>query len=114
MPGLKGISEPRKLNSQATSSNWVITVAVAFFFSSTSRSSEIFVLHDLPVYFSSKGKTGFDGLVGRSLPHTVSTRLDVGTKVDSKGLRDFSRSSKSPDQGLVSDCPLPRDAYQWI
>jgi hypothetical protein len=49
-PGLKSMSEPRKLNNHATSSSIVTTIALAFFFSSSSRTFTILSVWDCPRY----------------------------------------------------------------
>lgn len=48
IPGLKSISEPLRLNNHAISSSILITIALAFFFSSSSRTLAILSEWDWP------------------------------------------------------------------
>lgn len=52
LPGLKSISEPRRLKSQATSSSIFTTIPASFFFFSFSRSEEILSSNGWPIHHS--------------------------------------------------------------
>ena len=86
-PGLKSMSEPRKLKSQAISSSIVTITAFIVFFSKISLTRRILSLTDWPEYFSSKWKTLFFGLAGRST-QIASTGLSVKlTNSEPSGVR---------------------------
>ena len=106
-PGLKSISDPLILNNHATSSSIVTTIAFCFFFSNSCRTLATLSRWDCPEYFSSRWKTLFEGLGGRSLPHAMSTRFSgMETKEDSFAesclLRESASAGEWRDQLLAS------------